>query len=86
MNLIVEALGGIGRRGARCLRFLARRAKDRKRGRDGTRYSRFHPANFLSHHLAKIVTAAVYTDAVHIEEGVDGLKQSALALAPCASE
>ena len=51
--LIVEALGGIGRRGARCLRFLARRAKDRKRGRDGTRYSRFHPANFLSHHLAK---------------------------------
>ena len=34
--LIVEALGGIGRRGALCLRFLARRAKDRKRGRDGT--------------------------------------------------
>ena len=32
--LIVEALGGIGRRGARCLRFLARRASCRKRGRD----------------------------------------------------
>ena len=79
--LIVEALGGIGRRGARCLRFLARRAKDRKRGRDGTRYSRFHPANFLSHHLAKIVSAAVYTDAVHIEEGVIGLKQRAHDLA-----
>ena len=27
--------------------------------------------------------AAVYTDAVHIEEGIDGLKQRALALAPC---
>ena len=68
--LIVEALGGIGRRGARCLRFLARRAKDRKRGRDGTRYSRFHPSNFLSHHLSKIVTAAVYADAQHIEDEV----------------
>ena len=79
--LIVEALGGIGRRGARCLRFLARRAKDRKRGRDGTRYSRFHPANFLAHHLAKIVTAAVYADAQHIEEGVVGLKQRAYDLA-----
>ena len=81
MPLIVEALGGIGRRGARCLRFLARRAQDRKRGRDGTRYSRFHASNFLSHHLAKIVTAAVYSDAQHIEEGVNGLKMRAHDLA-----
>mgnify|MGYP007015871247 FL=1 len=79
--LIVAALGGIGRRGARCLRFLARRAHDRKRGRDGTRYSRFHASNFLSHHLAKIVTAAVYSDAQHIEEGVYGLKTRAHDLA-----
>ena len=79
--LIVEALGGIGRRGTRCLRFLARRAHDRKRGRDGTRYSRFHASNFLSHHLAKIVTAAVYSDAQHIEEGVYGLKSRAHDLA-----
>ena len=42
--------------------------------------------NYLTHHLASISLAAVYTDAVHVEEGVDGLKQSALALAPCASE
>ena len=35
---------------------------------------------------ASISLAAVYTDAVHVEEGVDGLKQRALALAPCASE
>ena len=76
--LIVEALGGIGRRGARCLRFLARRAKDRKRGRDGTRYSRFHPSNYLSHHMARIVTAAVYADAEHICDGIIGLKQRAL--------
>ena len=63
------------------LRFLARRAQDRKRGRDGTRYSRFHASNFLSHHLAKIVTAAVYSDAQHIEEGVYGLKTRAHDLA-----
>ena len=55
--------------------------KDRKRGRDGTRYSRFHPSNFLSHHLVKIVTAAVYADARHIEDGIDGLKQRALDIA-----
>ena len=79
--LIVEALGGIGRRGARCLRFLARRAKDRKRGRDGTRYSRFHPSNYLSHHMARIVTAAVYADAEHICDGIIGLKQRAHDLA-----
>ena len=69
MPLIVEALGGIGRRGARCLRFLARRASCRKRGRDGTTYSRFHPSNYLSHHLAGIVTAAVFSDAAHISRG-----------------
>ena len=28
------------------------------RGRDGTTYSFFHPSNYLSHHLAGIVTAA----------------------------
>ena len=80
--LIVEALGGIGRRGARCLRLLARRAScsQEARGRDGTTYSvysRFHPANFLSHHLADIVTAAVYADARHIAENVVLLKSRA---------
>ena len=60
--------------------FLARRAKDRKRGRDGTRYSRFHPSNYLAHHMARIVTAAVYADAEHICDGIVGLKQRALEL------
>ena len=69
-----EALGGIGRRGARCLRFLASRASCRKRGRDGTAYSRFHPSNYLSHHLAGIVTAAVFSDAAHIVEEIALLK------------
>ena len=72
--------------GARLLRFLSRRAMDKKRGRDGTKYSKFHSSNYLTHHLASISLAAVYTDAVHIEEGVDGLKQRALALAPCDQE
>ena len=48
---------------------------DKKRGRDGTKYSKFHPRGYLSHHLAAISMAAVYTDAVHIADGVIGLKQ-----------
>ena len=73
--LIVEALGGIGRRGARCLRFLARRASCRKRGRDGTTYNRFHPSNYLSHHLAGIVTAAVFSDAARTSSRGDRAAQ-----------
>ena len=53
---------------------LARRASCRKRGRDGTKYSRFHPANCLSHHLAGIVTAAVFADAAHIVKEIVLLK------------
>ena len=52
----------------------------RKRGRDGTKYSRFHPSNYLSHHLAGIVTATVYADARHIEDGLNDLKMRAHAL------
>ena len=76
--LIVEVFGGIASRGARYLRFLARRASDRKRGRDGTAYSDYHASGgFLAHHLARISTAAVYWDAQHIDEGVRFLKQHA---------
>ena len=45
---------------------MSRRAKDKKRGRDGTKYSKFHPENYLSHHLSAISMAAVYADAGHI--------------------
>ena len=34
----------------------------------------FHPANYLSHHLAGIVTAAVFADAAHIVEEIVLLK------------
>ena len=59
--------------------YLPRRASDKKRGRDGTKYSKFHPRGYLSHHLAAISMAAVYTDAAHIADGVIGLKQRSLA-------
>ena len=56
----------------------ARRASDRKRGRDGTAYSDYHASGgFLAHHLARISMAAVYWDAQHIDEGVRFLKQHA---------
>ena len=58
------------RAAARLLRFTSRRAKDKKRGRDGTKYSKYHPENYLSHHLSAISMAAVY-------DGVTGLKQDA---------
>ena len=41
--------------------------------------SRFHPRGYLSHHLAAISMAAVYTDAAHIADGVIGLQQRSLA-------
>ena len=53
-------------------------ASDKKRGREGTKYSKFHPRGYLSHHLAAI-SMAVYTDAAHIADGVIGLKQRSLA-------
>ena len=42
-------------------------------------YFKFHPRGYLSRHLAAISMAAVYTDAVHIADGVVGLKQRSLA-------
>ena len=76
--LIVEVFGGIASKGAQYLRFLARRASDKKRGRDGTAYSDYHASGgFLAHHLARISMAAVYWDAQHIDEGVRFLKQHA---------
>ena len=39
-----------------------------------SKYSRFHPANYLSHHVADIVTATVFADARHIVEEIKLLK------------
>ena len=49
---------------------------------NSSKYSKFHPSNYLSHHLASISLAAVYADARHIDDGVTGLKQRTCALAP----
>ena len=46
--LLVEVFGGIASGGARLIRFMSRRAKDKKRGRDGTKYSKDHPENYYS--------------------------------------
>ena len=67
--------------GARLLRYLARRASDKKRGRDGTKYSKFHPRGYLSHHLAAITAwrRSTRTPRTIIADGVIGLKQRSLA-------
>ena len=67
------------------IKFGARRAGDKKRGRDGTKYSRFHRRNYLSRHLAAIVSAVVLTDASNIEDGITALKQRVTGLAPAGS-
>ena len=74
--LLVECFGGIASGGARLLRYLARRASDKKRGRDGTKYSRTRPTSFLMHHMRQISSAAVITDACNIEKEIIGLKIS----------
>ena len=58
---------------------ILRSSRPYLRGHDGTKYSKFHPRGYLSHHLAAISMAAVYTDAAHIADGVIGLKQRSLA-------
>ena len=74
--VIVESFGGIGTRALRALKFAARRAGDKKRGRDGTKYSRTRPTSFLTHHMRQISSAAVITDACNIEKEIIGLKIS----------
>ena len=74
--LLVECFGGVASGGARLLRYLARRASDKKRGRDGTKYSRTRPTSFLTHHMRQISSAAVITDACNIEKEIIGLKIS----------
>ena len=74
MPLVIEVFGGVGTHAERHLKQCARRARDAKTGRDGTRYSRFHPENYLSHHLAAIVTNAVMYDADHIAHQITALQ------------
>ena len=73
---VVEAFGGTCPSLLRWLKYSARRAGDRKKGRDGTKYSRVRPVSFLTHHLRQISSAAVITDAMAIEKELIGLKVS----------
>ena len=72
--VIVETFGGVGTRAMRAFKFAARRAGCKKRGRDGTKYSRTRPTSFLTHHMRQISSAAVITDACNIEKEIIGLK------------
>jgi len=73
--IIVETLGGIGHRARKLILFSSRRAMDKKRGRDGTRYSRVRPAGFIKHHLRAISIAAVMGSARHALVEADKFKQ-----------
>ena len=73
----MEALGGLGRRARKLILFAARRAVDKKRGRDGTKYSRVRPASFLSHHLSAVASAVVMADARNILIELVKVKQRA---------
>ena len=72
--VIVETFGGVGTRAMRAFKFAARRAGCKKRGRDGTKYSRTRPTSFLTHHMRQISSAAVITDACNIEKEIIGLR------------
>ena len=52
---------------SRLFKSYARLAKDPKRGRDCTRYSARYHVPFLSHHMRRISSAAVFSDAAGIE-------------------
>ena len=69
--LIVEVFGGIACRGWKYLKYLDRRAQDKKRGRDSTAYSRIagRSGEYLSLHMRRISGAAVPADAAHTELG-----------------
>ena len=85
LPLIVETTGGFARHASRCLAFAARRAKDKKRGRDSTRYSATRPTSFKTHHVRTISHAAVFADTVKIKEKAHALKARAFGIASHAS-
>ena len=75
--ILIETFGGFGTFLVKLLSFLSRRAKDKKRGRDGTKYSRMRPgASFWTHHSRRISSAVVMTNAANIEHECMLLKQS----------
>ena len=77
---IISTFGAFGRQSQRMLKFYSRRARDKKHGRDSTRYSRYRPASYLSHHLQCLSTGIVMADASRIADNVVALKQRVAAL------
>ena len=72
---IISSFGAFGRQSQRMLKFYSRRARDKKHGRDATRYSRYRPASYLSHHMQCLSTGIIMADASRIVENVVKLKQ-----------
>ena len=79
--LIVETYGGLGHRGRKLLGHCAVVSVDKKRGRDGTRYSTIRPAPFFKHHLRAIASAVVMQDARDTLVQMRKMKQRAFELA-----
>ena len=81
--VIIETFGGFGFFLVKLLSFLSRRAKDKKRGRDGTKYSRVRPGlSYWTHHSRRISSAVVMTNAANIEHECVLLKQSVVGHEP----
>ena len=78
---IVSVFGAFGRQSQRLIKFYARRATDKKHGRDASRYSRYRrTTSYLSHHMQCISTGIIMSDADRILENVAILKQRATSL------
>ena len=73
--------GAFGRQLQRLIKFYARRATDKRHGRDASRYSRFRlTASYLSHHMQCLSTGIVMADAARILENIAVLKQRVASL------
>ena len=78
---IISAFGAFGRQSMRLLKFYARRATDKKHGRDASRYSRYRrTTSYLSHHMQCLSPGIVMSDAARILDNIAITKQRAAAL------
>ena len=78
---IISAFGAFGRQSMRLIKFYARRATDKKHGRDASRYSRYRrTTSYLSHHMQCLSTGIVMADAARILDNVAITKQRAATL------
>ena len=84
--LIAETFGGLARGLTRTLKFCARTAGDRARGRDSSDYGRARRSpGHLAHHTRRIASAAVFGDAAHIAANITLAKTDAATAAVAAT-